>query len=209
MIPIARKNKGVLMTNMDMHGAIACNQLMAWEDSNGNLLRRLFPHIYKFKPKRGFGRMDERLEMNKGSTLKKVNLAYRYVTDKIAMVERPNGEWVTETDPEGKPMKLGEIMLNEMHLPASIRQSMKTLQAELNPLMGYVLVVILMSLLFLLLLGRFMKSDAVVYGKDYYCDLRTLTNAYRSESENSGSKRTKMPTINDVRCVFYCITIVL
>lgn len=182
LIPIARKYLGVKLTNLDMHGAIACNHIMKWKDANGNIMRRLFPHAYRYKPERSLGRLDEALERNKGATMKKVNLAYRYQTERPAF--RYDGDTAIPemgTDASGNTvqLKLGEIHMQDYHLPREIRETLSVLQQELNPLMA------------------FMKSgDTIAYRADYYVDIKTFTSHFRAWMEDHQLK-SKVPQIND------------
>lgn len=113
MLTLARKYLSSKLTDFLQHGAIASNRLMNWPDLNGQLLRRLFPHIYRRLPDK-YEMLARDMESERGAALKKFACGYR-----------------------SKAAKHKVDQLTEDILPKSIRESLAIIRREANPLMAF------------------------------------------------------------------------
>jgi energy-coupling factor transporter ATP-binding protein EcfA2 len=115
MLPLARKYLSAKLTDFLQHGAIASNRLMNWPDLNGQLIRRLFPHIYRKAPKdMGIPTLAKDMEVERGAALKKFALSYR-----------------------AKAYENRDAQLSMHNLPKSIVASLELIRKEANPLMAF------------------------------------------------------------------------
>lgn len=113
MLTLARKYLSSKLTDFLQHGAIASNRLMNWPDLNGQLLRRLFPHIYRRLPDK-YELLAREMETERAAALKKFACGYR-----------------------AKAAKHKVDQLTEDILPKGIRESLAIIRREANPLMAF------------------------------------------------------------------------
>lgn len=160
LLVIARKYLSAKLVEFKQHGAVAANRLMNWADLSGQLVRRLFPHVYKKSPKgAGDPNLFRSMEKAKPAALKKCNLAYRA---KCAS----HGNKILDSCPD---------------LPENIRENMRVIRNEANPLMA------------------FLESDWLAVDKSYWVKRGDFTNAFKRFAAEHVSVRggRKLPTVND------------
>jgi hypothetical protein len=115
-IPIAEKFKTAELMEFNQHGAIATNRLMNWQDTANNLMRRLFPHWYRFPPteKNGVPNLVQEMWKDPCAALKKLNIAYK-----------------------AKCLSHGSGLLRDSILPRNVVRNLRELQQMCNPLMAF------------------------------------------------------------------------
>jgi hypothetical protein len=97
------------------HGAIASNRIMNWQDINGQVIRRLFVHMFRKPPVYSDGEdLVKSLDRCRGAALKKMNLAYR-----------------------AKCASHGPGQLKDCDLPANVAAIHQEIRRELNPLFAF------------------------------------------------------------------------
>lgn len=115
LLPIARKRKTAKTKQFDQPGMFASNQPLMWRDTNGEIVRRLFPFFYSKHPGKGNTKLTEDFRKYRlAISLKKICCAYRE-----------------------KYEKYGSQSLGDHNLPSIIMRNLQVIQRATNPLLSF------------------------------------------------------------------------